>query len=75
MAKNEDTDAKRAIIREWDEWSKSHASASPASGTEAQLFFSYLQRERPSLLEFRSGEQDKWQTVHGWLLRERRVKD
>jgi len=38
------------------------------------LFFSFLEKERPDLLNFESSG-DKWQDVHAWLLRERRVKD
>ena len=38
------------------------------------LFFVYLQEERPTLLDFRSNS-DKWQAVHGWLVRARRLKD
>jgi hypothetical protein len=37
-------------------------------------FFLYLEKERPDLLNFRASG-DKWQIVHAWLLRERRVKD
>jgi hypothetical protein len=31
------------------------------------LFFRYLQNERSDLLDFRASDNDKWQTVHGWL--------
>jgi hypothetical protein len=38
------------------------------------LFFTHLQEKKPGLLNLRS-PGDKRQTVHGWLLREGRVKD
>jgi hypothetical protein len=31
------------------------------------LFFRHLQNERSDLLDFRASDNDKWQTVHGWL--------
>jgi hypothetical protein len=37
------------------------------------MFFIHLEKDRPDLLNFRAGYQDKWQIVHGWL--ERRVPD
>jgi hypothetical protein len=38
------------------------------------LFFVHLQQDKSELLDFHS-TGDKWQTVHGWLRREGRVKD
>jgi hypothetical protein len=71
MARNKDnSDAKYAVIREWDTWSLEHPDE--VKIMNGMMFFTYLQRERPDLLEFRD-KGDKWQTVHGWLLRERRV--
>jgi hypothetical protein len=67
----DDSPAKLAIIREWDAWSQDHPGE--AEIQDCMLFFSFLERERPDLLNFESG--DKWQDVHAWLLRERRVKD
>lgn len=64
--------AKYPIIREWDAWSTLHPNDAKIMG--GMMFFIYLQKERPELLQFRD-KQDKWQTVHGWLLRERRVPD
>ena len=72
MAKKEDSPAKLAIIREWDARSLEHPG--DAEIQDCMLFFSFLEKERPDLLNFElSG--DKWQDVHAWLLRERRVKD
>jgi hypothetical protein len=33
------------------------------------LFFRYLQKEKSDLLDFRAVDDEKWQIVHGWLLR------
>jgi hypothetical protein len=74
MAKEKNADAKRAIIREWDAWSKSHPDDAKRTITAGMSFFTYLQKEKPELLNFQSASADKWQTIHGWLLRERRVK-
>jgi hypothetical protein len=70
MLKKED--AKLAVIREWDAWSAQHAHE--AKIMNGMLFFNYLQTARPDLLNFRE-RGDKWQDVHGWLLRERRVPE
>ncbi len=64
---------KRTVMHEWENWAALHPDDlnSPNAG---MFFFTYLQEKRPALLNFRSSG-DKWQTVHGWLLREGRVKD
>jgi hypothetical protein len=64
---------KRAIIHEWDNWAALHPDdiTSPSAGN---LFFIHLQEKKPELLNLRSSG-DKWQAIHGWLLREGRVKD
>ena len=41
---------------------------------EGLVFFGYLQKYRPGLLNFRN-QGDKWQAVHGWLLRAHKVKN
>ena len=71
MAKKEES--KWPVIREWDSWAQKNPDA--AKQMNGMLFFTYLQRDRPDLLEFKAGNQDKWQIVHSWLLRERRVTD
>jgi hypothetical protein len=38
------------------------------------MFFIHLEKDRPDLLRFQD-KGGKWQTAHGWLLRERRVTD
>jgi len=68
----DDSPAKWAVIREWDAWAPKHANEPSVS--DGMNFFFYLQKQRPDLLNFRASG-DKWQVVHAWLLRERRVKD
>jgi hypothetical protein len=68
-------EARAAVIREWDLWvPKNLKPGQNAKGMDGMTFFVYLEREHPELLNFR-GRGDKWQDVHGWLLRERRVSD
>ena len=64
---------KRDIIHEWDNWAALHPDdlISASAGT---FFFAHLQQKKPELLNLRPSG-DKWQTVHGWLLREGRVRD
>jgi hypothetical protein len=62
--------AKGPVIQEWDAWSVIHPDE--ATAMNGMMFFNYLQKHRPDLLKF-ADNGDKWQTVHGWLLRERRV--
>jgi hypothetical protein len=39
------------------------------------VFFSYLQKEKPDLLDFRGGVGSKWQIVHLWLRHGGRLED
>jgi hypothetical protein len=64
--------AKWEVIREWDAWSASHQKEAKMMG--GMVFFTHLEKDRPDLLRF-PDKGDKWQTVHSWLLRERRVAD
>ena len=66
-------EAEEAVISEWHRWIAENPVCNP-TGRDALSFFAYLQRERPNLLNFRS-PGDKWQVVHGWLLRRRLVSD
>jgi hypothetical protein len=63
---------RRAVMRAWGEWAKLHPVDATKS-TAGMLFFAYLRNERPDLLDFKAGTQDKWQLVHGWLRRDGRV--
>jgi hypothetical protein len=65
-------DAEARIIREWDDWAAKQSD--PSRLRDGMQFFTHLQKQKSDLLDFR-GSGDKWQAVHGWLLRNRRVKD
>jgi hypothetical protein len=68
--------AKVAIVREWDDWIRTQPLEGTATGRDALKFFLELKAGRsPTLLDYRSTSQDKWQVVHSWLLDERRVSD
>ena len=61
---------RREVLAEWDRWRPSHEKTMMGG----MRFFTYLQKEKPELLDF-SAPGDKWQTVHGWLLRAKLVKE
>ena len=46
MAAKDDNPAKRAVIKEWDDWTSKHSEDVVGDG---MLFFGYLQRERPGM--------------------------
>jgi hypothetical protein len=76
MARKENGAAKLAILNVWDKWvSDQGLVARDISGAEAFKFFNLLNSGHSPLLDFKSGTEDKWQTVHGWLLNGRRVLD
>jgi hypothetical protein len=57
MKKQED--ARLAILREYDRWSKDHPNDAKKMG--GYVFFGHLEKERPDLLDFRAAS--KWQIV------------
>ena len=64
-------DAKDQILSEWPQWwIENRGEKEHATGTDGFVFFGYLQSNKAHLLEFRNSG-DKWQTVHGWLIRAR----
>jgi hypothetical protein len=65
-------DARRAVLREYDRWTKAHPSNAKKMG--GFVFFSYLQKEKPDLLDF-SAVDSKWQIVHDWLRHGGRLED
>ena len=74
-ADQEDADisaAKRAIIHEWENWSALHPDEldDPSVG---KYFFRHLQEKKLPLLNFPS--DDKWQSVHAWLVGNGNMKD
>jgi hypothetical protein len=67
-------EAKRLVLQEWDVWAaKNLPAGQKASGTDGLIFFGYLQKQRPHLLEFKTSTGDRWPTVHGWLSREGKI--
>ena len=69
MKKKED--ARLAVLREYDRWAKEHPNDAKKMG--GFVFFGYLEKERPDLLDVRAAS--KWQTVHLWLRHGGRLKD
>lgn len=68
-------DAEREIIAEWHQWrARTLSAVDKPTGNDAFVFFGYLGSERPELLGFQ-GSGDKWQIIHGWLLRRGYVSD
>jgi len=70
MSRVKKEDARRAILSEYERWSKKHPGDAVVMG--GFLFFRCLQNERSDLLDFRA-VGSKWQIVHGWIWD--RVKD
>ena len=54
-------EARQLIIQEYRSWQSNHA------GEDAILFFTYLQKHKAHLLNFKTSG-DKWQVVHGFIL-------
>jgi hypothetical protein len=65
-------DARLAVLREFDRWAKAHPSKAKEMG--GFVFFRYLEKEKPDLLDFRGGAS-KWQIVHLWLRHGGRLED
>ncbi len=58
------------ILSEWVDWRVENlVRDEQASGIDGVVFYDFLQKEKPHLLDFgRKG--DKWQIIHAWLVRE-----
>jgi hypothetical protein len=65
-------DARLAVLREYDKWAKAHPSKAKKMG--GFVFFKYLEKEKPDLLDFRA-VGSKWQIVHRWLSQGGRLED
>jgi hypothetical protein len=63
--------AKQNVVVEWDSWSASNKITN-AMAEDKLTFYAHLLKERPDLLDF-NASGDKWQDVHSWLIRSRRV--
>jgi len=66
-------DARRQVVALWPAWAKAN-NVEKGTGSDALLFFNFLQDKRPDLLAF-EGSGDKWQAVHGWLINGHLVTD
>ena len=67
-------EAKKAICAEFRDWCSNKSITNP-SGNDGFVFYGRLDTDNSPLLKFRDRGGDKWQTVHGWLLREGLVPD
>jgi hypothetical protein len=67
-----ESEAEFAIVAEWHAWTPINRSDKTA--LNGLLFFNYLQRHRPHLLDF-NASGDKWQHVHCMLIHAGIVKD
>jgi hypothetical protein len=68
-------DARRLILAKWPSWAAANVKGkSKPNGMDGLMFFSDLQRNYGHLFNFKD-RGDKWQTVHGWLLRAGLVSD
>ena len=65
-------DARHSVLREYDRWAKDHPN--DAKKTGGFVFFGFLEKERPDLLDFRP-VGSKWQNVHPWLRHGGQLKD
>ncbi len=63
------------ILSEWVDWRVENlVRDEQASGIDGVVFYDFLQKEKPHLLDF-GRKADKWQIVHAWLVREGAVCD
>ncbi len=68
-------DAEIQILAEWVDWrAENLVRGEKASGFDGVVFYDFLQKEKPHLLDF-GRKADKWQIVHAWLVREGAVCD
>ncbi len=56
-----ESEAKRLIIREWDNWDEKTGAKS-----DKHAFYDWLKEHRPDLLHFKANA-DKWTLVELWL--------
>ncbi|MCB9947096.1 MAG: hypothetical protein H6842_04620 [Rhodospirillaceae bacterium] len=61
-------DAKREIQEEFRQWRlQKYGHEDKIWTVDALKFFTYLQKEKNHLLDFRGGHHDKWQDVASFL--------
>jgi hypothetical protein len=74
LVEKHDDPARRAVISEWDRWaSRRLPTGYKSTGDDEMRFFGHMQKDCPHLLP--DDACDPWQTLHGWLLLERRIRD
>ena len=56
--------AKTEIVQGWQRWSDSR---NRRACDDMHAYFLWLQANKPELLRFRDGGQDKWQQIRAWL--------
>jgi hypothetical protein len=74
MAALAKSEAKKMIIQKWKKWAPKHVP-SGQPGDDSMIFYQYLLKEHPELLNFETQDGDPWRTVHGWLLQEHKVTE
>jgi hypothetical protein len=68
--------ARKAVVREWDRWIKTQPLDGNACARDARKFFLEIKAKRfPTALDFRLEADGKWELIHYWLIKERRVSD
>ena len=69
-------EAKRLIVQAWDRWTQRHSlDKAGLTGIDTLKFFIELEDSKSPLLNFQTrGRQDKWLTVHAWLVSEARIQ-
>lgn len=70
-------EAKRLIIRAWDQWVVSQPTGPDhrVTGRDTLKFYLELKDAQSPLLKFQGRGRDKWQIVHDWLRNEGRADD
>ena len=69
-------EARRLIVRAWDQWIVSQPVVPDrATGRESLKFYLELTDAQSPLLKFQGRGRDKWHIVHDWLRSEGRVND
>jgi hypothetical protein len=67
-------EAKPLVIAAWKEWmSTRELDAAEATGRDALRFYYDMKDAKSPLLKFRTRARDKWEVIHDWLMRERRI--
>ena len=68
-------EAEQQIVMAFDKWSSKQGMVQfKATGNDAFLFYNLLNKDRSPLLSF-PYKGNRWQIVHAWLFRARRVTD